>query len=68
LSIQRLELRSRPPRPRKDKIRALTPRTSQQDLGYVLTGLNQMHGSANHFRHAVAGDTFNMLDHSPGGG
>jgi hypothetical protein len=44
--------------------RALTPRTSQQDLGYVLTRLNQvMHGWANYFRHAVAKSTFGMLDH-----
>ena len=54
----------RPVRSVKAKIRALTPRTSQQDLGYVLTRLNQvMHGWANYFRHAVAKDTFNMLDH-----
>ena len=53
----------RPVRSLKAKIRALTPRTSQQDLGYVLTRLNQvMHGWANYFRHAVAKDTFNMLD------
>jgi len=53
----------------KAKIRALTPRTSQQDLGYVLTRLNQvMHGWANYFRHAVAKDTFDMLTTSPGGG
>jgi RNA-directed DNA polymerase len=54
----------RPIRSLKAKIRALTPRTSQLDLGYVLTRLNQvMHGWANYFRHAVAKDTFNMLDH-----
>ena len=54
----------RPVRSLKAKIRALTPRTSQLDLGYVLTRLNQvMHGWANYFRHAVAKDTFNMLDH-----
>jgi RNA-directed DNA polymerase len=54
----------RPVRSLKAKIRALTPRTSQQDLGYVLTRLNQvMHGWANYFRHAVAKDTFDMLDH-----
>jgi RNA-directed DNA polymerase len=47
----------------KAKIRALTGRTSQQDLGYVLTRLNQvMHGWANYFRHAVAQHTFDMLD------
>lgn len=54
----------RPIRSLKTKIRALTRRTSQQDLGTVLTRLNQvMHGWANYFRHAVAKSTFNMLDH-----
>jgi RNA-directed DNA polymerase len=53
----------RPIRSLKAKIRALTRRTSQQDLGYVLTRLNQvMHGWANYFRHAVAKNTFGMLD------
>jgi RNA-directed DNA polymerase len=53
----------RPIRSLKAKIRALTHRTSQQDLGYVLTRLNQvMHGWANYFRHAVAKNTFAMLD------
>jgi len=53
----------RPVRSLKAKIRALTPRTSQLDLGYVLTRLNQvMHGWANYFRHAVAKNTFAMLD------
>ena len=53
----------RPVRALKAKIRALTPRTSQLDLGYVLTRLNQvMHGWANYFRHAVAKNTFGMLD------
>jgi RNA-directed DNA polymerase len=53
----------RPVRSLKHKIRALTPRTSQQDLEYVLTRLNQvMHGWANYFRHAVAKNTFAMLD------
>ncbi|WBB52379.1 group II intron reverse transcriptase/maturase [Verrucosispora sp. WMMD573] len=53
----------RPIRSLKTKIRALTRRTSQQDLGYVLTRINQvMHGWANYFRHAVAKHTFNMLD------
>ncbi|MEH1017984.1 group II intron maturase-specific domain-containing protein [Micromonospora sp. CPCC 206060] len=42
---------------------SLTHRTSQQDLGYVLTRLNQvMHGWANYFRHAVAKHTFHTLD------
>jgi len=54
----------RPVRTLKAKIRALTPRTSQTDLEYVLTRLNQvMHGWANYFRHAVAKDTFGALDH-----
>ncbi len=53
----------RPIRSVKAKIRALTRRTSQQDLGYVLTRLNQvMHGWANYFRHAVAKNVFSMLD------
>jgi RNA-directed DNA polymerase len=53
----------RPVRSLKAKIRALTPRTSQQDLEYVLTRLNQvMHGWANYFRHAVAKNAFAMLD------
>ena len=53
----------RPIRSVKAKIRALTRRTSQQDLGTVLTRLNQvMRGWANYFRHAVAKHTFNMLD------
>jgi RNA-directed DNA polymerase len=53
----------RPIRSLKAKIRALTRRTSQLDLGYVLTRLNQvMHGWANYFRHAVAKNTFTMLD------
>jgi RNA-directed DNA polymerase len=53
----------RPIRSVKAKIRALTRRTSQQDLGYVLTGLNMvMHGWANYFKHAVAKNVFAMLD------
>ena len=53
----------RPLRSVKDKVRALTRRTSQLDLGYVLTRLNQvMHGWANYFRHAIAKNVFNMLD------
>ena len=53
----------RPIRSVKAKIRALTRRTSQQDLGYVLTRLNQvMHGWANYFRHAIAKNVFGMLD------
>ena len=53
----------RPVRSVKGKIRALTRRTSQLDLGYVLTRLNQvMHGWANYFRYAVAKNVFAMLD------
>jgi RNA-directed DNA polymerase len=53
----------RPIRSLKAKIRALTHRTSQLDLEYVLTRLNQvMHGWANYFRHAVAKNAFAMLD------
>src|SRR4029077_7593370 len=53
----------RPIRSVKAKIRALTRRTSQLDLGYVLTRLNQvMHGWAHYFRHAVAKNVFAMLD------
>ena len=53
----------RPVRALKAKIRALTRRTSQQDLAYVLTRLGQiMRGWANHFRYAVAKWTFSKLD------
>src|SRR5216683_1718244 len=53
----------RPVRSVKAKIRALTRRTSQLDLGYVLTRLSQvMHGWANYFRYAVAKNVFAMLD------
>ncbi|MBA3529314.1 MAG: group II intron reverse transcriptase/maturase [Propionibacteriaceae bacterium] len=53
----------RPIRSVKAKIRALTHRSSQQDLGFVLARLNQvMHGWANYFKHAVAKNVFNMLD------
>jgi RNA-directed DNA polymerase len=46
----------------KAKIRALTHRTSQQDLRNVLTRLNQItHGWANYFKHAVAKHTFGNL-------
>ena len=52
----------RPVQSVKAKIRALTRRTSQLDLGYVLTRLNQvMHGWANYFRHAVAKNVFTTL-------
>lgn len=53
----------RPIRSVKTKIRALTHRTSQRDLEYVLTGLNMvMHGWANHFKHEIAKNVFAMLD------
>lgn len=53
----------RPIRSVKAKIRALTHRTSQRDLEYVLTGLNLvMHGWANHFKHEIAKNVFAMLD------
>jgi RNA-directed DNA polymerase len=53
----------RPIRSLKAKIRALTHRKSQQDLGYVLTRLNQiMHGWAHYFKHAVASLLFETLD------
>lgn len=49
----------RPVRSVKAKIRALTRRTSQQDLQKVLTRLNQvMRGWSAYFRHAVAKRTF----------
>lgn len=53
----------RPVRSLKAKIRALTHRTSQQGMGYVLTRLNQvMHGWAHYFKHAVASRLFDTLD------
>jgi RNA-directed DNA polymerase len=53
----------RPVRSLKAKIRALTHKTSQQDLAYVLTRLGQiMRGWAMYFRHAVAKHTFSKLD------
>ena len=53
----------RPIRSVKAKIRALTGRTSQQDLGTVLIRLNQiMRGWANYFKHAVAKHTFKVLE------
>ncbi len=53
----------RPVRSLKAKVRMLTRRSSQQDLGYVLTRLNQItHGWAGYFKHAVAKDLFSMLD------
>lgn len=53
---------ARPVRSVKDKIRALTRRTSQADPRDVLIRLNQIvRGWANYFRHAVAKHTFRML-------
>jgi len=53
----------RPVRSVKAKIRALTGRTSQQDLRTVLIRLNQiMRGWANYFKHAVAKHTFKALE------
>jgi RNA-directed DNA polymerase len=53
----------RPLRSVKAKIRALTHKTSQQDLAYVLTRLGQiMRGWANYFKHAVAKRTLSKLD------
>ncbi|MGL5811391.1 MAG: group II intron maturase-specific domain-containing protein, partial [Nocardioides sp.] len=46
----------------KAKIRALTPRTSQQDLRAVLIRINQIsRGWVNYFQHAVAKHTFSYL-------
>jgi RNA-directed DNA polymerase len=53
----------RPIQSLKAKIRELTHRKAQQELGYVLTRLNQvMHGWAHYFKHAVAKDLFSALD------
>lgn len=47
----------------KAKIRALTHRTSQQDLGYVLTRLNMvMRGWASYYRTVVSKHVFTSLD------
>ena len=52
----------------KDKIRALTHRTSQWPSRDVLTQLNQItRGWANYFRHAVSKHTMKALDHTPDG-
>jgi RNA-directed DNA polymerase len=46
----------------KAKIRAQTPRTSQQDLRAVLIRVNQItRGWSNYFKHAVAQRTFSQL-------
>src|SRR5215467_5043985 len=53
----------RPVRALKAKIRALTHRTSQQNLAHVLTRLGRMmRGWANYFKYAVAKWTFSKLD------
>jgi len=52
----------RPLRSLKDRIRALTRRTSQQDLRAVLIRINRItRGWAEYFRHAVAKHTFDRL-------
>jgi RNA-directed DNA polymerase len=52
----------RPFRSVKAKVRALTRRTSQQDLGAALIEINQIvRGWANYFRHAIAYRTFSHL-------
>jgi RNA-directed DNA polymerase len=54
----------RPIRSLKAKVRALTPRTSQQEPRAVLIRLAQiMRGWSNYFRHAVAKNTFGRLAH-----
>ncbi|MEU8868263.1 group II intron reverse transcriptase/maturase [Streptomyces umbrinus] len=54
----------RPIRQLKDKIRALTNRTSQQDPGTVLRRINQiLRGWVNYFKHAVCKSTLKSLDH-----
>ncbi len=54
---------TRPIRSVKAKIRALTHRTSQRDLEYVLTRINMvLHGWASYFKHAIAQRVFDMLD------
>ena len=59
----------RPIRSLKAKIRALTHRTSQQNLGTVLIRLNQiMRGWANYFKHAVAKHTFSLAGRTSSGG
>ncbi|GIF09835.1 group II intron reverse transcriptase/maturase [Actinoplanes siamensis] len=54
----------RPIRSLKDKVRALTHRSSQQDPAAVLTRLGQvLRGWSTYFRHAVAKNTFGRLAH-----
>lgn len=53
----------RPIRQLKDKVRALTPRTSQLNPKAALTRLNQiMRGWSNYFKHAVAKACFRKLE------
>jgi RNA-directed DNA polymerase len=53
----------RPIRSLKDKIRALTNRTSQQDPRAVLIRLGQiMRGWANYFKHAVCKNTLDSIE------
>jgi RNA-directed DNA polymerase len=54
----------RPFRAVKAKIRALTHRVSQANMGTVITRINQiLRGWTNYFRHAVGKHTFNRLRH-----
>jgi RNA-directed DNA polymerase len=54
----------RPIRQLKDKIRALTNRTSQQDPRDVLIRINQiLRGWVHYFKHAVCKTTLKALDH-----
>jgi len=54
----------RPIKALKVKIRALTPRTSQQPPRAVLIRINQiLRGWSNYFRHAVSKHTFTTLAH-----
>jgi hypothetical protein len=52
----------RPIRSLKAKIRALTHRTSQQELGFLLARLNQVMHGGELLQHAFAKNIFNMLD------
>ncbi|MER5549967.1 reverse transcriptase domain-containing protein, partial [Streptomyces sp. NPDC002589] len=54
----------RPVRQLKERIRALTHRSSQQSPAHVMTRLNQiMRGWANYFKHAVCKHTMSALAH-----
>jgi RNA-directed DNA polymerase len=54
----------RPVRQLKERIRALTNRTSQQKPAIVMTRLNQiMRGWANYFKHTVCKHTMRTLEH-----